>query len=101
MWITFLGFIPNFIPKEPIFLETFTALKFIHLITPICFIVTTRLEENIRIQSMLKVWTGLFIDKWNWIYGNEYRNRRTMRGRYPVQFSKLCLAWASLFLLSA
>jgi len=54
MWITLLGFIPNFFPGEPIFLETYTALKFIHLITAICFIVVTRLDENARIQSMLR-----------------------------------------------
>jgi len=53
MWITFLGFIPNFFPGEPIFLETYMALKIIHLITAICFIVVTRSDENTRTQSML------------------------------------------------
>ena len=50
MWVTFLGFIPNFFPGETIFLETYTALKLIHLITAICFIVITRSEERTRIQ---------------------------------------------------
>jgi len=54
MWITFLGFIPNLYPGEAIFLETYMALKLIHLITAICFIIVTRLDENIRIQSMLR-----------------------------------------------
>ena len=53
MWITFLGFIPNFFPGEPIFLETYMALKIIHLITAICFIVVTRTDEKTRIQFML------------------------------------------------
>jgi hypothetical protein len=50
MWITFLGFIPNFFPGEPIFLETYMALKIIHLITAVCFIVVTKSEEHTRIQ---------------------------------------------------
>lgn len=50
MWVTFLGFIPNFFPGETIFLETYIALKLIHLITAICFIVITRSEERTRIQ---------------------------------------------------
>lgn len=50
MWVTFLGFIPNFFPGEKIFLETYIALKLIHLITAICFIVITRSEERTRIQ---------------------------------------------------
>lgn len=50
MWVTFLGFIPNFFPGEAIFLETYIALKLIHLITAVCFIVITRSEERIRIQ---------------------------------------------------
>ncbi len=50
MWVTFLGFIPNFFPGETIFLETYTALKLIHLITAIFFIVITRSEERTRIQ---------------------------------------------------
>jgi len=54
MWITFLGFIPNFFPGETVFLETYMPLKLIHLITAICFIVVTRLGENTRIQSMLR-----------------------------------------------
>ena len=54
MWIAFLGFIPNFFPGEPIFLESYMALKLIHLITAICFIVVSRLNENARIQSMLR-----------------------------------------------
>ena len=53
MWITLLGFIPNFFPGEPIFLETYMALKIIHLITAICFIVVTRSDENTRTQFML------------------------------------------------
>jgi len=53
MWITFLGFIPNFFPGETIFLETYMPLKLIHLITAICFIVVTRTDEKTRIQSML------------------------------------------------
>ena len=53
MWITFLGFIPNFSPGEPIFLETYMALKIIHFITAICFIVVIRSDENTRTQSML------------------------------------------------
>ena len=54
MWITFLGFIPNFFPGETVFLETYMPLKLIHLITAICFIVVARLDENTRIQSMLR-----------------------------------------------
>ena len=54
MWIALLGFIPNFFPGEPIFLESYMALKLIHLITAICFIVVSRLSENARIQSMLR-----------------------------------------------
>ena len=50
MWITFLGFIPNFFPGETIFLETYMPLKLFHLITAICFIVITRSEERTRIQ---------------------------------------------------
>ncbi len=50
MWITFLGFIPNFFSGETVFLETYMPLKLIHLITAICFIVVTRLEERTRIQ---------------------------------------------------
>ncbi len=53
MWVTFLGFIPNFFPGETIFLETYMPLKLIHLITAICFIVVTRTDEKTRIQSML------------------------------------------------
>ena len=54
MWITLLGFIPNFSPGETVFLETYMPLKLIHLITAICFIVVARLGENTRIQSMLR-----------------------------------------------
>jgi len=54
MWIALLGFIPNFFPREPVFLETYMALKLVHLITAICFIVVSRLDENARIQSMLR-----------------------------------------------
>jgi len=54
MWITLLGFIPNFFPGETVFLETYMPLKLIHLITAICFIVVARLGENTRIQSMLR-----------------------------------------------
>ena len=50
MWITFLGFIPNFFPGEPIFLESYIAVKIIHLVTSICFIVVTRSNEATRIQ---------------------------------------------------
>jgi len=50
MWITFLGFIPNFFPGETIFLETNSTLSLIHLITAICFIVITWSEERTRIQ---------------------------------------------------
>ena len=53
MWITFLGFIPNFFPGEPIFLETYKPLKLIHLITAICFIVVIQSDENTRIQFIL------------------------------------------------
>ena len=53
MWITLLGFIPNFFPGEPIFLETYMPLKLIHLITAICFIVVAYSKENIKIQTML------------------------------------------------
>ncbi len=54
MWVTFLGSIPNFFPGETVFLETYMPLKIIHLITAICFIVVARLDENTRIQSMLR-----------------------------------------------
>ncbi len=54
MWITLLGSIPNFFPGETVFLETYMPLKLIHLITAICFIVVARLDENTRIQSMLR-----------------------------------------------
>ena len=50
MWITLLGFIPNFFPGETVFLETYMLLNIIHLITAICFIVITRSEERTRIQ---------------------------------------------------
>ncbi len=50
MWITFLGFIPNFFSGETVFLETYMPLKLIHLITAICFIVITRSDEKTRIQ---------------------------------------------------
>ena len=50
MWITFLGFIPNFFPGEPIFLESYIAVKIIHLVTSICFIVVTKSKEATRIQ---------------------------------------------------
>ena len=50
MWITFLGFIPNFYTGEPIFLESYIAVKIIHLVTSICFIVVTRSKEATRIQ---------------------------------------------------
>ena len=50
MWITFLGFIPNFYPGEPIFLESYIAVKIIHLVTSICFIVVTKSKESTRIQ---------------------------------------------------
>ncbi len=52
MWITLLGFIPNFYPGETVFLETYMPLNIIHLITAICFIIVTRSNENTRIQSM-------------------------------------------------
>ena len=54
MWITLLGFIPNFFSGETVFLETYMPLKLIHLITAICFIVVAGLGENTRIQSMLR-----------------------------------------------
>jgi hypothetical protein len=54
MWVSFLGFIPNFFPGEKIFLGIYVVLKFIHLITAICFIVVARLDENTRVQSMLR-----------------------------------------------
>jgi len=51
MWITFLGFIPNFFPGEPIFLESYIAVKIIHLVTSICLIVVaTKSKESTRIQ---------------------------------------------------
>jgi len=53
MWITFLGFIPNFFPGEKAFFETNSTLSIIHFITAICFIVVTRTDEKTRIQSML------------------------------------------------
>ncbi len=53
MWITFLGFIPNFFPGDKAFFETNMTLGLIHLITAICFIVVTRTDEKTRIQSML------------------------------------------------
>ena len=55
MWITFLGFIPNFYPGEPIFLESYIAVKIIHLVTSICFIVVTRSKEATRIQFIQMV----------------------------------------------
>jgi len=54
MWITLLGFIPNFSSGEIVFLETYMPLKLIHLITAICFIVVTQTDENTRTQSMLR-----------------------------------------------
>lgn len=54
MWVTLLGFIPNFFFGEAIFLESYAPLKFIHLVTAICFITVTRLSENTRIQTMLR-----------------------------------------------
>ena len=50
MWITLLGFIPNFFSGETVFLETYMPLKLIHLITAICFIVIIWSDEKTRIQ---------------------------------------------------
>lgn len=54
LWVALLGFIPDVLLGERIFLETYSACKFIHLITAICFIIVTRLNENTRIQTMLR-----------------------------------------------
>ncbi len=52
MWIAFIEFSSNFFNLEKEFFETNLTLKLIHIITAIFFIVLTRLDEKIRIQSI-------------------------------------------------
>jgi len=50
--ITILGLISNFFAEEKAFFETNTTVNLVHLTTAIWFIVSTRTDESIRIQSM-------------------------------------------------
>lgn len=52
MWIAFIEFSSNFFNVEKEFFETNLTLKLVHIITAIFFIVLTRLDEEIRIQSI-------------------------------------------------
>lgn len=52
MWIAFIEFSSNFFNLEKEFFETNLTLKLVHIITAIFFIVLTRLDEEIRIQSI-------------------------------------------------
>ena len=52
MWIAFIEFSSNFFNVETEFFETNLTLKLVHIITAIFFIVLTRLDEEIRIQSI-------------------------------------------------
>jgi cytochrome c biogenesis factor len=52
MWIAFIEFSSNFFNVEKEFFETNLTLKLVHIITAIFFIVVTRLDEEIRIQSI-------------------------------------------------
>jgi cytochrome c biogenesis factor len=52
MWIAFIEFSSNFFNVEKEFFETNLTLKLVHIITAIFFIVLTRLDEEIRTQSI-------------------------------------------------
>ncbi len=52
MWIAFIEFSSNFFQVEKEFFETNLTLKLVHIITAIFFIVITRLDEEIRTQSI-------------------------------------------------
>ena len=52
MWIAFIEFSSNFFQVDKEFFETNLTLKLVHIITAIFFIVLTRLDEEIRIQSI-------------------------------------------------
>ncbi len=52
MWIAFVEFSSNFFHVEKEFFETNLTLKLVHIITAIFFIVVTRMDEDIRVQSI-------------------------------------------------
>lgn len=52
MWIAFIEFSSNFFNVEKEFLETNIVLKLVHIITAIFFMIITRLDEEIRVQSI-------------------------------------------------
>ena len=52
MWIAFIEFSSNFFNLEKEFFETNLTLKLVHIITAIFFIAITRLDEEMRIQSI-------------------------------------------------
>lgn len=52
MWIAFIEFSSNLFQVEKEFFETNLTLKLVHIITAIFFIVLTRLDEEMRIQSI-------------------------------------------------
>ena len=52
MWIAFIEFSSNLFQVEKEFFETNLTLKLVHIITAIFFIVLTRMEEEMRIQSI-------------------------------------------------
>jgi cytochrome c biogenesis factor len=52
MWIAFIEFSSNFFNVEKEFFETNLILKLVHIITAVFFIILTRLDEEIRIQSI-------------------------------------------------
>ena len=52
MWIAFIEFSSNLFQVEKEFFETNLTLKLVHIITAIFFIVLTRMDEEMRIQSI-------------------------------------------------
>ena len=52
MWIAFIEFSSNFFHVEKEFFETNLTLKLVHIITAIFFIVATRMDEEVRNQSI-------------------------------------------------
>lgn len=52
MWIAFVEFSSNLFHVEKEFFETNLTLKLVHIITAIFFIVVTRMDEDVRVQSI-------------------------------------------------
>jgi cytochrome c biogenesis factor len=52
MWIAFIEFSSNLFNVEKEFFETNLTLKLVHIITAILFILVTRMDEEMRIQSI-------------------------------------------------